>query len=294
MAQAHIIPEAIASQVQIRQAERTIGIVGAGPVGHGIAQVALRRGFRVRLVDPRPGAAHRALAEVEDALDWLRARGRLNREAFSASSALKDLDGADLVIVDASSGAGDGTLAMIRDLDAALDPQTILAVHTCETSVTKLAAEARHPERVIGLHFMEPVAVADVVEVVRAVQTSDAAHDEALWIVRGLGKTVVSTLDRPGFLAHRMLIPFINEACFALQEGLGSVEDIDTAVRLGPEAMGPLRMADEIGLDRCLFLAELFQREFGDSKYRPSPLLRNYVAAGWLGRKSGRGFYVYP
>jgi 3-hydroxybutyryl-CoA dehydrogenase len=199
------------------------------------------------------------------------------------------LAGAALVI-DATSGDLEARRRGLRELDAVLDAATVIAVVTTSTdSITELAAATQHPDRVVGLHIPEH---SEVVEVVGAVQTSGDTLDVACRAVGALGKTVVRTLDHPGFLVHRLLIPLINEACFALQQGIGTVEDIDRAVRCGADAQGPLRTADAIGLDRCLAIAEQMQREFGD-KYRPAPLLRNYVAAGWLGRKARRGFYEY-
>ncbi|HEX7672115.1 MAG TPA: 3-hydroxyacyl-CoA dehydrogenase family protein, partial [Polyangiaceae bacterium] len=161
-------------------------------------------------------------------------------------------------------------------------------------SLTKLAGATKRPELVVGMHFMNPVPLMKLVEIVRALQTSEHTYETTSELARRLGKTIVTTKDMPGFIVNRMLIPFINEACFALQEGLGTTEDIDQAARLGlNHPMGPLQLADLIGLDTCLFIAEVLQREFGEDKYRPSALLRNYVAAGWLGKKTNRGFYVY-
>jgi 3-hydroxybutyryl-CoA dehydrogenase len=297
MAQAHVIPEAITRAVP--RLERTVGIVGGSdPIGRGIAQAALRRGFSVRLVDADPDALEQASGAIESALDWLAARDMLNGadptsmlRRLRTSSSVGDLRGASLV-VDASSDVTGDKIATLREIDAALRSDTVILTHTSGTSVTKLAAATKRPARVVGLHMMEPVATAQLAEVIRALQTSDAAHDEACRFVRGIGKTLVTVKDYPGFLVHRLHMPMINEACFVLQEGLASVEDIDTAAPLG-SGSGPLRMADEIGLDQCLFATERLHREFGDGKYRPAQILRNYVAAGWLGRKTRRGFYTY-
>jgi len=299
MAQAHVIPDTISTAVP--QHAETIGIVGSGPLGCALAQMAVRRGFDVKLFDIRPGTAEAAVGTVATALDGLAARGRLGgggaarvRSRLHATAVPGDLADAVLVI-EATEDDLEAKLEAIRLLDAELGPDSIIATHTASFSVTKLAAAARHPERVVGLHFVQPVAVAELVEVARALQTSDFAYDETCRRVRALGKTLVRTRDQAGLLVYRMLIPLINEACFALQEGLASVEGIDTAARLGMnQAAGPLRMADDIGLDQCLFMAERLQRELGEDKYRPAPLLKNYVAAGWLGRKARRGFYVYP
>jgi 3-hydroxybutyryl-CoA dehydrogenase len=266
MAQAHVIPQATIRAVP--QHDWTIGIVGGSEsTGRALAQAALRCGFHVRIVDGGLTTMHTRL---------------------HVCSAIGDMVGASLVI-DASSDEDSDKLAAVRALDTELAPDTVLLTLTSGASVTKLAAATKHPERVVGLH----VTTAGPVEVVRALQTSDAAHDEACRFVRALGKTLVRVNDFPGFLVQRLHLPMINEACFVLQEGLASLEDIDAAVRLGDGAMGPLRLADEIGLDVCLSAMERLHREFGDGKYRPAPILRNYVAAGWLGRKAGRGFYTY-
>ena len=273
MAQAHVIPQAIKRAAP--QHDWTIGVVGASePAGRALAQAALRCGFHVQIVDARQVLAEQMHSRLQ------------------ACSSVDDLARASLV-VDASSDETGDKLATLRDLDAALAPDTVLLTRTSGTSVTKLAAATKHPERVVGLHLMQPAASAAPVEVVRALQTSDAAYDEACRFIRALDKTLVRVNDFPGFLAHRLHLPMINEACFVLQEGISSLEDIDAAVRLGEQGMGPLRLADEIGLDACLFAMERLHREFGDGKYRPAPILRNYVAAGWLGRKTGRGFYTY-
>jgi 3-hydroxybutyryl-CoA dehydrogenase len=281
-----------------RAAVRRVGIVGSGPVACAIALAAARRGCEVTLVDPRPGAVGEALASVKSSAIWLAARGSLDGatpETVLARvrdskdpSALADAP----IVVEAIPDGRDAKLAALRHLDASLAEDVVIATVTTTDSVSQLAAVAKHPERVVGLHFVEPGG-GEVVEVIRALQTAPASHEAAVRFVHALGKTAVSAADQPGFLVYRMLIPFINEACFALQEGLGTAEDIDRAARAFGDAQGPLGMADIIGLDRCLFIAEQLQREFGDDKYRPAPLLRKYVAAGWLGRKTSRGFYEY-
>jgi 3-hydroxybutyryl-CoA dehydrogenase len=183
---------------------------------------------------------------------------------------------------------------LCRELDAVLDPTAILSSTTSSISLTKLASATQRPERVIGLHFMNPVPVMSLVEIVRALQTSDETYAATCEIARRLGKTIVTTKDTPAFIVNRLLIPQLSEACFVLTEGLGTVEEIDLAVRLGlNHPMGPFELADLLGLDTVLTIAEVLQREFGDDKYRPPTILRNYVAAGWHGRKTGRGFYRY-
>jgi 3-hydroxybutyryl-CoA dehydrogenase len=183
---------------------------------------------------------------------------------------------------------------IFRELDAIVRRGTIIASNTSSISLTKLAAATQRPELVIGLHFMHPVPAMQLVEIVRALQTSDATYETTCDLARRLGKTIVTTKDMPAFIVNRLLIPQLNEACFALTEGLGTVEEIDLAIRLGlNHPMGPFQLADLLGLDTVLTISEVLQHEFGDDKYRPPTILRNYVAAGWLGRKSGRGFYKY-
>jgi 3-hydroxybutyryl-CoA dehydrogenase len=184
---------------------------------------------------------------------------------------------------------------IFRRLDAVNGQETILASNTSSISITALATATRRPERFVGMHFMNPPPVMQLVEIIRGLQTSDATYQTVMDLAKRFGKTTVTSKDSPGFIVNRILIPLLNEACFALQEGLASPEDIDTGVKLGlNHPMGPLTLADFIGLDTCLYIAEVLHRELGDDKYRPAPLLRTYVAAGWMGRKSGRGFYRYP
>lgn len=279
---------------------RLIGVVGAGQMGRGIAQLAAANGYAVKLVDTSLERAQagrdrvgRDLASLAVArkisggeADQILARIR----AEATPSALADCE----LVVEAANEELALKQRIFHELDEILRADAILASNTSSISLTKLAAATRRPERVIGLHFMNPVPVMKLVEIVRALQTSDETYEVTCDVARRLGKTIVTTKDMPAFIVNRLLIPQLNEACFALTEGLGTVEEIDLAVRLGlNHPMGPFELADLIGLDIVLTIAEVLQREFGDDKYRPPTVLRNYVAAGWLGRKTGRGFYRY-
>jgi 3-hydroxybutyryl-CoA dehydrogenase len=277
-----------------------IGVVGAGQMGRGIAQVAAQSGCDVHLMDTNEEQVKRALAAIDKDLGRLVAKEKLDGEnqarilaRIKGTSALRDLARCEYVI-EAVTETLEVKLDTFREMDAVLSAGAVLASNTSSISLTKLAGATRRPERVVGMHFMNPVPLMKLVEIVRALQTSEDTYLETCKLSEKLGKTYVTTRDMPGFIVNRMLIPFINEACFALQDGLGTVEDIDEAARLGlNHPMGPLQLADLIGLDTCLFITEVLQREFGEDKYRPPSLLRNYVAAGWLGRKTNRGFYTY-
>ncbi|GAO04137.1 3-hydroxyacyl-CoA dehydrogenase family protein [Anaeromyxobacter sp. PSR-1] len=277
-----------------------LAVVGAGQMGSGIAQVAAQAGLSVQVADATPELARRAVERLGAALAKLVEKGKLQaaeREAvlgrIRAVDRIEDCAGADLAIeavVEQEAVKAD----LFRRLDAVLAPGAILASNTSSISITKLAAGTRRPDRFVGMHFMNPPPVMQLIEVIRGLQTSDETYQAVMALAKRFGKTTVTSKDSPGFIVNRILIPLLNEACFALQEGLASPEDIDTAVKLGlNHPMGPLTLADFIGLDTCLFIAEVLHRELGDDKYRPAPLLRNYVAAGWNGRKSGRGFYTY-
>src|SRR5882672_8997521 len=277
-----------------------IGVVRAGQMGRGIAQVAAQSGCEVHLMDSSEAQVAKALGAIDKDLGRLVTKEKLDAEThlritarIKGTSALRDLSTCEYVI-EAATETLEVKLEIFREMDAVLSAGAILASNTSSISLTKLAGATRRPERVVGMHFMNPVPLMKLVEIVRALQTSEEAYAETCKLSQKFGKTYVTTRDMPGFIVNRMLIPFINEACFALQDGLGTVEDIDEAARLGlNHPMGPLQLADLIGLDTCLFIAEVLQRELGDDKYRPPSLLRNYVAAGWLGRKTNRGFYTY-
>lgn len=277
-----------------------IAVVGAGQMGSGIAQVASQAGLSVVLADASAELARNALEKLGRTLGKLVEKGKFTageRDAIlgriRAAASLDDCAGADLAIEAIVETEGPKK-ELFRRLDGLLPPHAILASNTSSISITALAAATRRPERVIGMHFMNPPPLMELIEIVRGLQTSDETYATVVALARRMGKTTVTSKDSPGFIVNRILIPLLNEACFALQEGLASAEDIDTAVKLGlNHPMGPLTLADFIGLDTCLFIAEVLHRELGDDKYRPAPLLRQYVAAGWLGKKAGRGFHRY-
>jgi 3-hydroxybutyryl-CoA dehydrogenase len=269
-------------------------------MGQGIAQVAAQAGYRVRLLDASAELAQAGADKIEKRLARLVDKGKLTVEDAGAASeritthaAAAELAECQLA-VEAAPERESLKVEIFQSLDAVLAPEAILASNTSSISITKLSAAVSRPDKVIGMHFMNPVPVMKLVEIIRGLPTSDATYDTTRALAEKMGKTVVTSRDIPGFIVNRILIPMLNEACFALYEGLGSADDIDTGIKLGlNHPMGPLALADLIGLDTCLSIAEVLHSEFGDSKYRPCPLLRQHVAAGWLGRKSGRGFYQY-
>jgi len=276
------------------------GVIGAGQMGRGIAQVAAQTGCRVPLLDASLELAEAGRKQLERAIGRQVERGKLSPTEGEAVVARIEpvADYAALAEADFVIEAATEELALKEKIfqmaDRSMKQEAVLASNTSSISLTKLAAATRRPDRVIGMHFMNPVPVMKLVELVRALQTSEETYQQTREFAEKMGKSLVTTKDTPGFIVNRMLIPFLNEACFALQEGLGTMEDIDAGAKLGlNHPMGPLELADLIGLDTVLFIAEVLQREFGDDKYRPPTILRNYVAAGWLGRKSGRGFYHY-
>lgn len=277
-----------------------MAVVGAGQMGSGIAQVAAQAGVSVVLADASPELAKRAVEKLGAALAKLVEKGKLSaadRDAVLGRirpvASLEECGGVDLAIEAVVENEG-VKKDIFRRLDAVNGPQTILASNTSSISITALAAATRDPARFVGMHFMNPPPVMQLVEIIRGLQTSEETYQAVVALAKRFGKVTVTSKDSPGFIVNRILIPLLNEACFALQEGLASPEDIDTGVKLGlNHPMGPLTLADFIGLDTCLYIAEVLHRELGDDKYRPAPLLRSYVAAGWVGRKSGRGFYRY-
>ena len=278
----------------------TVGIVGAGTMGNGIAQACAVSGINVVMVDISQQAVDRGLATVDKSLDRLLSKEKITEADKAAalgrikgSTSYDDLKAAQLVI-EAATENHELKNKILKQLDDLLPPEVIIATNTSSISITQLGAVTGRADRFVGMHFFNPVPMMALVEIIRGLQTSDATHDAVKALAERLGKSPITVKNAPGFVVNRMLIPFLNEACFALQEGLGTPEDIDMGAKLGlNHPMGPLELADLIGLDTLLFIAEVLHREFGDDKYRPATLLRNLVAAGWYGRKVGRGFYVY-
>ncbi len=279
---------------------KTIAVIGAGQMGGGIAQVAAATGYGVVLADASRELAQKGKDKIAKILGKQVDKGKMDAAARDAllerirpAGPGEGMDTADLV-VEAATENLDLKVEIFKSADAAMKKDAILASNTSSISITRLAGRVSRPEKVIGMHFMNPVPLMKLVEIVRGVQTNDETTETVRLLAEKLGKTVITSKDQPGFVVNRMLVPFLNEACFALQEGLGTPEDIDQGAKLGlNHPMGPLELADLIGLDTLLFIAEVLHREFGDDKYRPATLLRNLVAAGWYGRKVGRGFYVY-
>jgi 3-hydroxybutyryl-CoA dehydrogenase len=277
-----------------------MAVVGAGQMGAGIAQVAAQAGVEVVLADATSELARAGFERVSTVLAKLVEKGKFSagdRTAILArikpAERLEDCARAQLLIEAVVENEA-AKKELFKKVDALLAPEAILATNTSSISITALAAATRRPERFLGMHFMNPPPVMELVEIIRGLQTSEATYRTALELTKRFGKTTVTAKDRPGFVVNRILIPLLNEACFALEEGLASAEDIDTGVKLGlNHPMGPLTLADFVGLDTLLSIAEVLHREIGDDKYRPAPILRQYVAAGWYGRKSGRGFYTY-
>lgn len=279
---------------------RTVGIVGSGQMGGGIAQVAAQAGLAVVLYDVGTDIVDRALAVIQKNLVRLTDRGKLPAEEQRAvldrlrgTDELAELAAADVVIEAAPEDAAIKE-AIFRRLDELVRPEAILASNTSSISLTQLGAVTARPDRVIGMHFMNPPVVMQLVEIVRGLATSDDTYAVIDALAKQMGKTTIQAKDYAGFVVNRILLPMINEAIYALYEGVGGVEDIDQGMKLGTnQPMGPLALADLIGLDTCLAVLERLHHGLGDDKYRPCPLLRNYVAAGWLGRKTDKGFYDY-
>ena len=284
----------------VSTATRPVAIIGAGTMGNGIAQVFAAAGRQVFLIDRDEAALKRGVASIGKSLDRLVKKGTLDAAAREQvlgriRSATQGLPLAECALaVEAVPERLDLKKAVLQELDRALPPDAILATNTSSISITELAAFTQRPARVIGMHFMNPVPLMPLVEVVRGLETSDETVRVTVEEATALGKTPVVVQDRPGFVSNRVLLPMINEAVFALQEGVATREAIDTVMKLGMNhPIGPLALADLIGLDVCLDILEVLHKGFGDDKYRPCPLWRTMVAAGRLGRKTGRGFYEY-
>jgi 3-hydroxybutyryl-CoA dehydrogenase len=280
-------------------AER-VAVIGAGQMGNGIAHVFAQSGFPVTMIDVTDDALERGRATIASNLDRQIKKGTLaaaDKDAIlgriTTARGLTEVAGAS-VVIEAASENRDLKFGIFSELEVLADRGAILATNTSSISITEIATQTKRPELVIGMHFMNPVPVMQLVEVIRGLATSDETTKHVLDLSRAVGKTPVEVQDYPGFVANRILMPMINEAVYCLMEGVGTAESIDTVMKLGMNhPMGPLALADLIGLDTCLAILEVMHDGLGDPKYRPCPLLRKYVAAGWLGRKSKRGFYAY-
>lgn len=277
-----------------------IGVIGVGQMGGGIVQVAALAGFEVLACDKDKALNDKAASGIQKQLGKLVEKGKLSEEdktkalgRIQWTSNLDDFAKVDLIIEAITEDVA-AKETLFRSLDAKCDAKTILATNTSSISITSLAAVTKRPEKVIGMHFFNPVPVMKLLEVIRAVQTNDETYQTVCQVGEKLGKQVVTAKDSAAFIVNRTLLPFLNEAVFTLYEGVGTAEDIDKAVKLGlNHPMGPLELCDFVGLDTLLAVLDVMYRDFGDPKYRACPLLRKYVEAGWYGRKVGRGFYKY-
>ena len=279
---------------------QTVGIIGSCTMGNGIAQAGATNGINVVMVDINQAAIDKGLATVAGSLDRLIKKEKITAADKDAALALikgstnyDDLKGAQLVIEAATENEA-LKVKILQQLDGLLGDDVIVATNTSSISITKLAAATQRADRFIGMHFFNPVPMMALVEIIRGLQTSDATHDAVKALAERLGKTPITVKNAPGFVVNRILVPMINEAFFVLAEGLATPEDIDAGMKLGTnQPIGPLALADMIGLDVCLAVMNVYMAEFNDGKYRPAPLLKEMVAAGWLGRKTGRGVYTY-
>lgn len=278
----------------------TVGIVGAGTMGNGIAQACAVKGIDVVMVDIAQAAVDKGIATVGKSLDRLLQKEKITEAdrdvalgRIKGSTSYDDLKKAQLVI-EAATENHELKNKILKQLDELLDPEVIIATNTSSISITQLAAVTKRPDKFVGMHFFNPVPMMALVEIIRGLQTSDATHDAVKALAEALGKSPITVKNAPGFVVNRILVPMINEAFFVLAEGLATPEDIDAGMKLGcNHPIGPLALADMVGLDVCLAVMEVYLEQFGDSKYRPCQLLREYVAAGRLGRKTGMGVYSY-
>ena len=279
---------------------RTIGVIGAGQMGNGIAHVMAAADYNVLMTDISQEALDKAMSTIQGNLSRQVARGKISEEAMqnalsriTTTLKLSDLGSADLVI-EAATERESVKQAIFEDLQPHLKPETILTSNTSSISITRLASRTDRPEKFMGFHFMNPVPVMQLVELIRGIATDEPTYKACLAVVERLGKTASSAEDFPAFIVNRVLVPMINEAVYTLYEGVGNVKSIDEALKLGANhPMGPLELADFIGLDTCLAIMNVLHDGLADTKYRPCPLLTKYVEAGWLGRKTQRGFYDY-
>ena len=279
---------------------QTVGIVGAGTMGNGIAQACATKGINVVMVDIADAAVQKGLATISGSLDRLIKKEKISEADKAAALALvkgstsyDDLKGCQLVI-EAATENPEIKNKILKQLDELLPAETVIASNTSSISITELAAQTKRADKFIGTHFFNPVPMMALVELIRGIQTSDATHDAVKALAEHLGKSPITVKNAPGFVVNRILVPMINEAFFVLAEGLATPEDIDAGMKLGcNQPIGPLALADMVGLDVCLAVMDVYLAEFGDSKYRACPLLREMVAAGRMGRKTGRGVYQY-
>lgn len=274
-----------------------LGVIGAGQMGAGIAQVGAQAGLKVLMADLNEEALKRALAVIQKSLSKLAEKGKIQDPAavmgrIQTASRIVEIKSCDFVI-EAVTENEPVKFKIFAELESCCGEDTVLATNTSSISITRIAGKIRRPARVIGMHFMNPVPLMGLVEIIRGLQTSDGTYQTTKILAEKMGKTTILSKDSAGFIVNRILVPMINEAIFALQQGIGTVEEIDLAMKLGSnQPIGPLALADLVGLDTVLSVLEVFYESFGD-KFKPCPLLKQYVDAGWLGRKTGRGFYKY-